>query len=83
MERLECFRVLIHVICKVRVVLLYLLKKQGSNFSHRAHTLLRTYLTHAALFEHVKRSFLHDSYIWKQAIMPSGGTRLFQLGIGM
>ena len=83
MKRLECFCVLIRVICIVRVVLLHLLKKQDSSFSHRAHAPLRTYLIHAALFENIKKSFLHVSYIWKQANMPSGGTRFFQLGIGM
>ena len=82
-KRLEYFCVLIHVICIVTVVLFHLLKKQDSSFSHRPHAPLRTYLTHAAMLEHVKRSFLHASYIWKQAIMPSGGTRFFQLGIGM
>ena len=67
----------------VRVALLHLLKKQGSSFLHGDQAPLRAYLTHAPLFEHVKRSFLHDSHIWEQAIMPSGGTRLFQLGKGM
>ena len=61
MKRLECFCVC--VICIVRVVLLQLLKKQDSSFSHRAHALLRRYLTHAALFEHV----LHASYIWQSS----------------
>ena len=55
MKLLECFCVLI---CIVRVALLNLLKKQDSSFSHRAHATLRTYLTQAALFEHVKRSVL-------------------------
>ena len=55
MERLECFCVLIHVICIVRVVLLHLLKTQDISFSHTAHASLRTNLTHAALFEHVKK----------------------------
>ena len=55
MKRLECFCVLI---CIVRVVLLHMLKKQDSSFSHRSHAPLRTNLTQAALFEHVKRSLL-------------------------
>ena len=65
--------------------MLRLLKKQDSSFSHRAHAPLRTYLTHAALFEHVKRSFLHASYIWKQAIMwyqtfPIGDRNVMETG---
>ena len=50
--------------------------KQDNSLSHTAQAPLKTYLTHA-------KDHSYMLHIWKQAIMPSGGTRLFQLEIGM